>query len=168
MYFQVPTLMVPLSSAMMVMMPSSTSGFVPLCLGEQRFEASRNMDMGGAVGDTSLGRYNTLLEEDPSLTLNPSVQIQEEMFSSSQSLYSFLHTSDGNMDQDVEDVENIETREMVLGRPLLGEPFWNKDVEISETLMKTYQMEEEDRDLVLRRDREKLERMKGTEQTLPL
>ena len=57
---------------------------------------------------------------------------------------------------------------MVLGRPLLGEPFWNKDVEISETLMKTYQMEEEDRDLVLRRDREKMERMKGTEQTSPL
>ena len=161
-------MMVPLSSAMMVVMPSSTSGFVPLCLDEQRFEASSNMYMKGAVGETSLGRYNTLLEEDPSLTLNPSVQIHEEMFSSSQSLYSFLHTSDDNIDPDEDDVEHIETREMVRPRPLLCEPFWNKDVEISETLMKTYQMEEEDRDLVLRRDREKLERMKGTEQTLPL
>ena len=143
--------MVPLSSAsempMIMVMPGSPSGFVPLCLSEQMFEANRAMDV-----------------RDPSSTYNPNVQNQEEIFSSSQSLYSFLHTSDGNMDPDVEDVENIETREMVLGRPLLCEPFWNKDVEISETLMKTYQMKEEDRDLVLRRDREKLERMKGTNQ----
>ena len=85
--------MVPLPTVMMMVMPRSTSGFVPLCRGEQRFEASGNMDM---RGDT--------LEKFLSPTRNPNVQIQEELLSSSQSLYSFPHTSDGNMDPDVEDV----------------------------------------------------------------
>ena len=165
--------MVPLSSSMMVVMPSSTSGFLPLCLGEQRFEAGRNMDMRGAVGDTSLGQYNAFLEEDLSPTRNLSVQIQEEMFSSSQSLYSFLPSSDDNdiadflqggssKPDDSEGEDKVKSVRQV-ARPVLSEPFWNEGVVMSETLMKTYQMEEEDTETVLKRDMERLARMKQPE-----
>ena len=94
-----------------------------------------------------------------------------EICSSSQSLYSFLHSSDENELTDDHQAESsrpddseAELRSVrQVARPILSEPFWNEGVVISETLMKTYQMEEPDIELVLKRDLEKLEKMKQSE-----
>ena len=98
---------------------------------------------------------------------------QPEIYSSSQSLYSFLHSSDENevtddhqaessKPDDSEGDDNLRSVRQV-ARPVLSEPFWNEGVVISETLMKTYQMEELDLELVLKKDLEKLEKMKQSE-----
>ena len=98
----------------------------------------------------------------------------QEMYSSSQSLYSFLHSSDEIEVPDDPQAESSRTGEETeaderprsirqVARPVLSEPFWNEGVVISETLMKTYQMEELDLELVLKNDLEKLEKMKQSE-----
>ena len=98
---------------------------------------------------------------------------QQENYSSSQSLYSFLHSSDekevtddhlaeSSQPDDSEGDDKLPSIRQV-AQPVLSEPFWNEGVVISESLMKTYQMEELDLELVLRRDREKLEKMKQSE-----
>ena len=99
-------------------------------------------------------------------------QIGEELCSSSQSLYSFLHSSDENDISDfliadsskLDDSDGEEKRSVrQVARPILCEPFWNEGVVISETLMKTYQMEELDMEAVLKSDLERLEKMKQSE-----
>ena len=98
---------------------------------------------------------------------------QQEICSSSQSLYSFLHSSDENEVTDDHQAESSKPDDSEgddklpsvrqVARPVLSEPFWNEGVVMSETLMKTYQMEELDLELVLKRDLEKLEKMKQSE-----
>jgi len=46
-----------------------------------------------------------------------------------------------------------------VARPVLSEPFWNEGVIISEALMKTYQMDEQDPEKVLKKDLERLKNM---------
>ena len=94
----------------------------------------------------------------------------QEMCSSSQSLYSFLHSSDENEVTDDQMIrpDDSEGDDKVgsvrqVARPVLSEPFWNEGVVISESLMKTYQMEEQDLELVLKKDLEKLEKMRQSE-----
>ena len=109
-----------------------------------------------------------------SININTKQQtkLEQEICSSSQSLYSFLHSSDDIEVQDylqaessyLDDSEDDKLPSVrQVARPVLSEPFWNEGVVISETLMKTYQMEELDFELVLKRDLEKLEKMKQSE-----
>merc|ERR1719237_1585103 len=109
-----------------------------------------------------------------SININAKQQtkLEQEICSSSQSLYSFLHSSDDIEVQDylqaessyLDDSEDDKLPSVrQVARPVLSEPFWNEGVVISETLMKTYQMEELDFELVLKRDLEKLEKMKQSE-----
>ena len=109
-----------------------------------------------------------------SININAKQQtkLEQEICSSSQSLYSFLQSSDDIEVQDyiqaessyLDDSEDDKLPSVrQVARPVLSEPFWNEGVVISETLMKTYQMEELDFELVLKRDLEKLEKMKQSE-----
>ena len=215
-----------------MMMPSTHTGFIPLCMGEPvmynmgggdpwgprttpprtRFELpnclavnscmthqeqgatekavikrpisgerSRHTSIKGEPGSALESnaspdkptKAKTLL--DPaSININAKQQTkhEQEIYSSSQSLYSFLHTSDDNEVKDYlqaesstlydsEDDKFLNVRQVA--RPVLSEPFWNEGVVITESLMKTYQMEELDFELVLKRDLEKLEKMKQSE-----
>ena len=88
----------------------------------------------------------------------------QDMCSSSQSLYSFLHSSDENeAAPDYSEGDDQLSSVRQVARPILSEPFWNEGVLISESLMKTYQMEEFELELVLKKDLEKLEKMKQSE-----
>ena len=100
-------------------------------------------------------------------------QIGEELCSSSQSLYSFLPSSDDNditdflqasssKPDDSEGEDKVKSVRQV-ARPILSEPFWNENVTMSESLMKTYQMEQEPIETVLKRDLEKLGKMRQSE-----
>ena len=72
------------------------------------------------------------------------------------------HLAESSQPDDSEGDDKLPSIRQV-ARPVLSEPFWNEGVVISESLMKTYQMEELDFELVLKRDREKLEKMKQSE-----
>ena len=102
-------------------------------------------------------------------TRSQNKQIGEELCSSSQSLYSFLPSSDENDitdflqassskpdDSDPEEkVKNVRH----VARPVLSEPFWNENVHLSHSLMKQYQLEQTEPESVLKRDLEKLRNM---------
>ena len=93
-------------------------------------------------------------------------QIGDELCSSSQSLYSFLPSSD---DADIMDFlqassskpdDSGEEEKSVrrVARPVLSEPFWNEGVTITDKLMKTYQLHQLDSEQVLRNDMIKLQK----------
>ena len=93
-------------------------------------------------------------------------QIGYELCSSSQSLYSFLPSSD---DADIMDFlqassskpdDSGEEEKSVrrVARPVLSEPFWNEGVTITDKLMKTYQLHQLDSEQVLRNDMIKLQK----------
>ena len=140
-------------------------------------EGSRHTSIKGEPGVPA--KAKTLLDPTfptfpTSININAKQQtkLEQEICSSSQSLYSFLHSSDDIEVQDylqaessyLDDSEDDKLPSVrQVARPVLSEPFWNEGVVISETLMKTYQMEELDFELVLKRDLEKLEKMKQSE-----
>jgi len=137
-------------------------------------EGSRHTSIKGEPGVPA--KAKTLLDPTfpTSINMNAKLQtkLEQEICSSSQSLYSFLHSSDDIEVQDylqaessyLDDSEDDKLPSVrQVARPVLSEPFWNEGVVISETLMKTYQMEELDFELVLKRDLEKLDKMKQSE-----
>lgn len=94
-------------------------------------------------------------------------QIGDELCSSSQSLYSFLPSSDenditdflqassGKPDDSGEDEKSV--RRVAI--PVLSEPFWNEGITITDKLMKTYQLPQLELEQVLRSDLMKLQKM---------
>ena len=140
-------------------------------------EGSRHTSIKGESG-SALDSNNSRGEpiKTKALLLDPSSakpKHEQEICSSSQSLYSFLHSSDENEVTDYLQAESSKPDDSEgddkvrsirqVARPVLSEPFWNEGVVLSETLMKTYQMEERDIEAVLKRDLERLEQMKQSE-----
>ena len=82
--------------------------------------------------------------------------------SSSQSLYSFIQSSDENdptgftpisSPVPTEDSKVISPR--LVARPLLSEPFWNQNVKLNSFLINKYQLKERNMEDVLQEDRAK-------------
>ena len=94
-------------------------------------------------------------------------QIGDELCSSSQSLYSFLPSSDENDITDFlqassgkpEDSGEDEKSVRRVARPVLSEPFWNEGITVTDKLMKTYQLPQLELEQVLRNDLIKLQKM---------
>ena len=184
-----------------MMMPGTHTGFIPLCMGEPmmysmgggdpqppQFELPNCLAVNSCMthqehGATkksisTKGQSGSAMESNAKdrfrLDLNNMNKPHQEMYSSSQSLYSFLHSSDEIEVPDDPQAESSRTGEETeaddrprsirqVARPVLSEPFWNEGVVISESLLKTYQMEELDFELVLKNDLEKLEKMEQSE-----
>ena len=94
----------------------------------------------------------------------PVIKETDNESSSSESLYSFIQSSDENDPNDFtpvsfrspnngspEDCKVISPR--LVARPLLSEPFWNENVKLDDHLISKYQLEEQDIEDVLRKDR---------------
>lgn len=132
-------------------------------------EPGSALESNASAGASVKGRNHQIAETKRQTTK----QIGEELCSSSQSLYSFLPSSDDNditdflqasssKPDDSESEDRVRSTHKV-ARPILSEPFWNENVTMSESLMKTYQMEQEPIETVLKRDMEKLGKMRQPE-----
>jgi len=90
---------------------------------------------------------------------------EEELVSSSQSLYSFLQSSDEFEGQEFSSRQNSEPEDKEksirqVARPVLSEPFWNEGLTLSKAMMFTYELPESDLATILARDRERLKDMR--------
>ena len=87
--------------------------------------------------------------------------------SSSQSIYTFLHSSDEIDLADFQSSNSEGSKEETIcdekARPVLSEPFWNERVLMSGELVMSYQLKEENEETILERDRGKLDKMKQSE-----
>ena len=100
---------------------------------------------------------------------------------SSQSLYSFLQSSDEFEGQEFSSRQNSEPEDkeksirqvvadskpgihiltvLQVARPVLSEPFWNEGLTLSKAMMFTYELPESDLATILARDRERLKDMR--------
>ena len=124
---------------------------------------SSALESNASVGVSVKGRQQTSNVETKQLNK----QIGDELCSSSQSLYSFLPSSDENDIIDFlqassgkpDDSGEEEKTVRRVARPVLSEPFWNEGVTITDKLLKTYQLQQLDPEQVLRNDMVKLQKM---------
>ena len=95
---------------------------------------------------------------------------QNHGYSSSQSLYSFLHSSDDNDLTDCAAVSSRSPKDVTpadckvfspepISKPVMPEQFCNENIYLKESRIKSYQLEEQEINDTLRKDREKLLQM---------